>query len=281
MPRMMATIEYDGSAFLGWQIQAEGRTVQGVVEEALAKATGERIRPVAASRTDSGVHALGQVVHFDTPLDRAPFSWVRGTNTFLPPDKLIVSTKGRATEPWSIMSRTETEFESLPLIVLVNEFSASASEIVAGALQAHSRALLVGQRTYGKGSVQNPWPLGDGRALLKLTTALYYLPFMERSIHRSEESKEWGVKPDVLVKLTPKESRRVLQLRRRSDIIPGKSGNLPPTSAPATQNAEDDSTLDVDPQVETALLLMRIRLLGRQTWPTRVVSAGRSGEGGS
>jgi len=206
---------------------------------------------------------------------------VEMVDTFLPPDKLIVSTKGRATEPWSIMSRTETEFESLPLIVLVNEFSASASEIVAGALQAHGRALLVGQRTYGKGSVQNPWPLGDGQALLKLTTALYYLPFMERSIHRSEDSKEWGVKPDVLVKLTPKESRRVLQLRRRSDIIPGKSGNLPPASAPATQNAEDDSTLDVDPQVETALLLMRIRLLSRQTWPTRVASAGRSGEGGS
>jgi len=160
---------------------------------------------------------------------------VEMVDLFLPPEKLIVSTKGRASEPWSIPSRTESEFSGLPLVILVNDYSASASEIVAGALHAHGRAFLVGQRTYGKGSVQNPWPLGNSEALLKLTTALYYLPFMDRSIHRTEGAEAWGVQPDVAVKLTPREGRRVLELRRKSDVLPGKSGHLPPASAPASQ----------------------------------------------
>ena len=119
---------------------------------------------------------------------------------FLPPGKDIVSTKGRASEPWQIKSRASGEFAGLPLIILINDYSASASEIMAGALHAQGAALLVGERTWGKGSVQNPWPLGSSDAMLKLTTALYYLPFMERSIHRDEDSKEWGVAPDVQVK---------------------------------------------------------------------------------
>jgi carboxyl-terminal processing protease len=83
----------------------------------------------------------------------------------------------------------------LPLVVLVNRASASASEVVAGALQDHGRALIVGERTYGKGSVQAPFELGDG-SLLKLTIALYYTPH-DRLIQAS------GVTPDVHVKAVP------------------------------------------------------------------------------
>ncbi len=71
MPRYRATLSYDGTDFLGWQIQARGRTVQAVVEQALAKLTGGAlVRIVAAGRTDTGVHALGQVVSFDLPVER-------------------------------------------------------------------------------------------------------------------------------------------------------------------------------------------------------------------
>lgn len=206
---------------------------------------------------------------------------------FLPPGKDIVSTKGRASEPWRITSRSAGEFAGMPLIILINDYSASASEIMAGALHAQGAALLVGERTWGKGSVQNPWPLGSSDAMLKLTTALYYLPFMERSIHRDEDSKEWGVAPDVQVKLTPKEARRVLELRRNSDVLPGKSGVVPAAStAPATQpgGEEPDAAdslaqdLKVDPQVETALLLMRVRLLSKEPWSIRMASAAAPAE---
>ena len=200
---------------------------------------------------------------------------------FLPPGKDIVSTKGRASEPWQIKSRSAGEFADLPLIILINDYSASASEIMAGALHAQGRALLVGERTWGKGSVQNPWPLGTSDALLKLTTALYYLPFMERSIHRDEDSKEWGVAPDVQVKLTPKEARRILELRRNSDVLPGKSGVVPAAAtAPATQPDDEPDPADslaqnlkVDPQVETSVLLMRVRLMSKEPWSIRMASA--------
>lgn len=200
---------------------------------------------------------------------------------FLPPDRMIVRTQGRASEPWKIESRSSKgEFADVPLIILINDYSASASEIMAGALHAYGRALLVGERTYGKGSVQNPWPLGSGDAMLKLTTALYYLPGMTRSIHRNEDSKEWGVPADIEVKLSPKEARRVSELRRQTEVVPGKSGVIPAAAtAPATQAGDEDDDTDTaiqslktDPQVDTAVLLMRVRLLSKEPWSIRMAS---------
>ena len=83
--RIALAVEYDGSGFRGWQQQLGGRTVQDALQEALLQFAGTPLRVVCAGRTDAGVHALGQVVHFDTVLDRPMFSWVRGINTFLPP----------------------------------------------------------------------------------------------------------------------------------------------------------------------------------------------------
>lgn len=77
-------IEYDGSDFLGWQSQRQGPSVQDAVEHALSEVADHPVRVVCAGRTDTGVHALGQVVHFDTRAQRAARSWLLGANTHLP-----------------------------------------------------------------------------------------------------------------------------------------------------------------------------------------------------
>jgi len=79
-------ISYRGTAYNGWQSQPDGQTVQDHVERALSTFADARVSTVCAGRTDAGVHALNQVVHFDAPVERDPFSWVRGTNRHLPPD---------------------------------------------------------------------------------------------------------------------------------------------------------------------------------------------------
>jgi tRNA pseudouridine38-40 synthase len=84
--RLALGISYHGQAYEGWQSQLSGRTVQDRLETALAQFAAEPVSTVCAGRTDAGVHALMQVVHFDTGLQREEFSWVRGTNRFLPPD---------------------------------------------------------------------------------------------------------------------------------------------------------------------------------------------------
>lgn len=84
--RLALGISYNGQAYQGWQSQLSGLTVQDKLEAALGKFTGHRVSTLCAGRTDAGVHGLMQVVHFDTPLERATSSWVRGTNAFLPRD---------------------------------------------------------------------------------------------------------------------------------------------------------------------------------------------------
>ena len=84
--RLALGISYNGQAYEGWQSQPSGRTVQDQLEAALGQFAAMPVSTVCAGRTDAGVHALMQVVHFDTPLQREEFSWVRGTNRFLPAD---------------------------------------------------------------------------------------------------------------------------------------------------------------------------------------------------
>jgi tRNA pseudouridine38-40 synthase len=88
--RIAAILEYDGSCFSGWQRQEQTRTVQAVVEEALSKVADESIQVTVAGRTDAGVHAAGQVIHFDTSAARSDYSWVRGTNSNLPSEVALL-----------------------------------------------------------------------------------------------------------------------------------------------------------------------------------------------
>lgn len=84
--RIALGLSYRGGAYHGWQSQPDGATVQNHVEAALGRFAGAAVRTICAGRTDAGVHALNQVVHFDTAVARDRFSWVRGTNRYLPDD---------------------------------------------------------------------------------------------------------------------------------------------------------------------------------------------------
>jgi carboxyl-terminal processing protease len=120
---------------------------------------------------------------------------VEVSEQFASPGKLVVYIKGRDGRKDEYVSRLKDQPEDYPMIVLVNEGSASASEIVAGALQDWGRAVIVGTTTFGKGSVQTILPLMDGSGL-RLTTAKYYTP-KGRSIQST------GIVPDIVVKLQP------------------------------------------------------------------------------
>ena len=118
------------------------------------------------------------------------------------------------------------------MALLINRYSASASEIVAAALQDHDRAKIIGERSYGKGSVQNIIAMEDGTSALKLTTASYWRP-SGKNIHRFPESKEaddWGVKPNegFEVKLTDEERLEYMLNRLERDVLTGKNGGPPP-----------------------------------------------------
>ena len=123
----------------------------------------------------------------------------------------IVSTRGRTESDGSRYNAVKNDYiDGLPLVVLINQGSASASEIVAGALQDHKRAIIMGTKSFGKGSVQTIIPSGDNVAL-KLTTARYYTP-LGRSIQQT------GIDPDILVEqveLKPIENPRS---RQESDL---------------------------------------------------------------
>lgn len=83
--RIALGLEYDGAKFSGWQSQTDGNTVQDALEAALGRVAGMPLRAICAGRTDAGVHALMQVVHFDAPVERPLSAWVRGVNSHLPP----------------------------------------------------------------------------------------------------------------------------------------------------------------------------------------------------
>jgi carboxyl-terminal processing protease len=143
----------------------------------------------------------------------------------------IVSTKGRnhTEEVYDAKpDKTLLPADKCPVAILINRYSASASEIVSACLQDHGRAVIVGERSYGKGSVQNVIEMENHTSALKLTTASYWRP-SGKNIHRfpdAKESDEWGVKPDdgFEVKLTDEERLDYLIDRNQRDVVHGKGG---------------------------------------------------------
>lgn len=141
-------------------------------------------------------------------------------NLFLGNKKMIVYTKGRIPQSnREYYSNQSALYQDIPLVVLINPGSASGSEIVAGALQDHKRALIIGMRSFGKASVQTVIPLDKG-AGLRLTTAKYYTP-AGRLIQRDEKGKTGGIDPDIKIEVTPEIETK---LRQQEEKIypPGK-----------------------------------------------------------
>lgn len=135
----------------------------------------------------------------------------------------IVSTEGRNTKERVWDAHEAGTFNGFPMAVLVNRYSASASEIVSACLQDHDRAVIVGERTWGKGSVQNIIELEGGKSALKLTTAGYKRPSGE-NIHRfpgDDANDQWGVLPNAgyRLRLSDREMARLITDRRKRDII--------------------------------------------------------------
>lgn len=154
---------------------------------------------------------------------------------FLSRDSLIVYTQGRnPSQRRDYHAKRKSGFSEIPLIVLVNEGSASGSEIVAGAFQDNKRAVIMGSKTFGKASVQTVIPLSDGSGL-RLTTAYYYTP-SGKNIHRTKDSKEWGITPDIEIKV----SREVrMKLRAQEEIVYAKD-KKPESKAPEKEWMKDE-----------------------------------------
>jgi carboxyl-terminal processing protease len=163
---------------------------------------------------------------------------------------VIVSTRGRDGVARAMyQARAEGTFTDFPLVVLVNHYSASASEIVAACLQDHGRATIVGQRTWGKGSVQDVIDLEDGQSALKLTMASYWRP-NGHNIHRlsdATEDDEWGVRPlpQDEVKLSDEDLAKMFQARRDRDILRPRAAADPQAPLPDRHDPQLQRALEV------------------------------------
>lgn len=178
----------------------------------------------------------------------------------------IVSTKGRNTQEKVWDAVKGGQFEGFPIVILVNHYSASAAEILSACLQDHHRAVVVGDRTWGKGSVQNVIELEDGKSALKLTTATYTRP-NGHNIHRfpdSKDSDEWGVKPDpgMEVRLDDVEMNMILADRYQRDLVSGKAHEKKDdakkddaTASSSGETAKDSNTKSSkgEPKIEVQL----------------------------
>jgi carboxyl-terminal processing protease len=184
------------------------------------------------------------------------------TGQFLPSGKLVVSIKGREGDETNFNTSGKKEHYKYNMIVLVNEGSASASEIVAGALQDWGRAVVLGTQTFGKGSVQTVIPLSDGSAL-RLTTARYYTP-KGRSIQTT------GIEPDIIVKAEIKSGGKAHPILREKDLANHLENDTTKDTESENEEKEesvkapDDITEDSDTQLQRAVEMLKMWRIFRE-----------------
>ena len=182
----------------------------------------------------------------------------------------IVSTRGRDDRiDQRYMAKQGTAISNgVPIVILINEHSASASEVVAGCMQDRCRASIVGDRSFGKGSVQNVIPLDAGMAAMRLTTAYYYPP-SGRLIHRRPNATPedtWGISPDAGAQIKLDDAafmKAIDRFRKRAD--PMENGLGKPREAVEKSDVSQslkhaDPTLQDDPQLEKAVEILKQKL---------------------
>jgi len=169
---------------------------------------------------------------------------------------IVATVGGNRKEKHRNNAKRRNTYRHFPVVVLINGGSASASEIVAGALQDYGRGVIVGTNSFGKGSVQDLIPVSNGSAFLKLTTHYYMLP-KGRIIHRKPMATSWGIQPDIEVSMTDQQVIDALELRQQVDVIHDADEALeeqPPVAADILEGGSD-------PQLETALLVLKAQLV--------------------
>lgn len=177
----------------------------------------------------------------------------------------IVSGEDKSANPVFEMRAVKSKavLSDVPTVVLINKGSASASEIVAGCIQAHDAGLVIGERSYGKGSVQSVHHVGrSSGARFKVTTQYYRLPSVDgvtpgRLVHRVPGSTDWGVSPDVQIVMTPSQVIDSIKLRQNADIIPTDADGKVISDSPERPDEDQLLSEGLDPQLEFALLLLK------------------------
>ncbi len=170
---------------------------------------------------------------------------------------VIVSTKGRNRPEDVKRASGQNTLPRFPMAVLINEHSASASEIVAGSLLDNNRALVIGTRSYGKGSVQELIPLEGKSGELKLTVAYYYLP-SGRLVHRRKDATDWGVEPQIVVPADVAQQQQILKERYEAELMrrPVRASVTQPLSAtqPTSEPVDNQLQRAVDTMMALAIL---------------------------
>lgn len=222
--------------------------------------TADDMRGALKQLADQGVKGLVLDMRFNPGglLESA----VQISSMFLEKGKRVVSVKGRVVRERVDFALGDPILPETPLAVLANESSASASEVVTGALTDNKRAVMIGTRTFGKGSVQQVLMLDNGLGAIKLTNAYYYFP-NGRNIHRRPNSTEWGVDPDdgMYVPMTREETMAMAKVRREGDVL--RLGNK---NDGAAITPELLKTKFADPQLSAGLQAVLGKLTTNQ-WP--------------
>jgi carboxyl-terminal processing protease len=243
----------------GWHFRLEGDPrIAHIRVVSFGERTAEELKRVLEHAVAQGVQGVVLDLR-DNPGGSLDAS-VAVCGHFLPAGKMVVQTRGRDGQ---VLHHYETveegEFLDLPLVVMVNDQSASAAEIVAACLQDHGRAVVAGQRSHGKGTVQQMIPLETGESLLKLTWASFWRP-SDAKIHRAvgeAESATWGVMPDAGLErpLTNAEREAYVTYRENRDKF------QPVALGADSENNEESAPADfADVQLELATKHLRAQL---------------------